>query len=1074
MRTKALVEAAAAAIVAITIVTVGAAAGWAQPAPVPDGPKRHQAGVIPPKPSVLRPRLRFQRLDRQSGLPSNTVSSIVQDRAGFMWLGTGDGLARYDGQRFVTFRHDPTNPNSISSSSVSRVFIAKDGTMWIGTEGGGVNRHLPQQGRFERFVATAEPGTLKSGNITAITEGPDRTLWIGTGGGGLAALDPATGKIRTYSVEDGLHQVVSMVLVGDDGIVWAGTFEGLYRFDPKQRLFEPMLQDQEVVKRATVTALLRDRAGDLWVGTQSGLARMSGKTGKTEVFRAEAGSLDRLADNAIKAIYEDRAGRLWVGTEDALHVFDPATGRFTRHTPDESDPMGLAGSTLDIFEDAAGVLWVGTIGGGAAMLDPRSLQFNYYKSLGAPSVYVAGKDMWVGTSEGLCRWRGTLSLEGVCYETGNTTAILVDRSGTVWAGTMAEGLFRLDPGSTDQWKLYGPNVNDPRSIADGPIPRLFEDRTGSIWIASIGGGLQRFDRQREEFTKLDLTDTVFMIKPDPKQPDVLWLGTGLLGLVHLDLPTGGVRQFVPNPDDLESRTDNAVLDFVFEGDGVVWLATYGGGLKRLDLASGKFKSYRRADGLPSDTVYSIQQDKAGLLWVSTLAGLVRFDPKTARMQVFTQADGLQSVEFAQSCSAVTGDGRFFFGGVKGFNLFRPEEIRIDQRRPPLEITSIRVVDEPYLGGRPLGPTPRLELDYDDPFAQVEFAALSYSGSDQFAFEYMLEGLNNRWITSDTASVSLTGLDTGDYTLRVRARDRHGIESEPIGLAIAVAPPPWRTWWAYSLYGVMLIGVFFTVYRYQQARIDRLEKLARLAAVEREFDLTAAVQTWFLPEAGQHDTGLCDLVGFYRAADKCSGDWWWYEDIGDGKLWVIVADVTGHGAGPAMVTAAVAMGLWVQANPPQSETEVLDRLARVNQEVLIRCKGKATMSITAMVLDQHTGDLVIYGLGGLPAVLMASDGSHSVIGASGNPLGSVQNLQVGERVGRMAPGDRLLITTDGILETRVRGGRSFGFRRFITLMRDVRTTPLQEAVDRIIHEVDLARADQPQEDDFTFCVLERRA
>ena len=1029
--------------------------------------------TLPPEESTLPRRLRFQRIDRERGLPQNTVSSVVQDKTGFMWLATGDGLARYDGQRIRTFRHDPEDATSISASYVNALLLARDGSLWVGTEGGGVNRYLPDQGAFQRYMASEAPDTLNSGSVSSLSEGADGRIWIGTRGGGVAVLDPATGKVRSYSMEDGIPREVVAVITTKDGAVWIGTGAGVYRLGPQQASFELQFHDHELLKSALITSLHQARDGSLWIGTDgNGLATAS-PDGTLQIFRAAPDRPEGLADDSVADIYEDRGGRMWIGTEKALHLLDRSTGRFERHLLDSSDPMSLPGQTKDVFEDAAGAIWVGTLGGGAALLDPRSLHFTYYKTLGASAVAVHGKDLWIGTGESLCRWRGAEILQGHCYEIGFPTTILVDRTNTVWVGTMGEGLLRRDPQSNDRWIAYQNEPGVETSLAPAPVVRLHEDRAGRLWVGFIGGGLQMFDRERGRFNQYALpSDVVYMIKDDPEMDDVLWLGTGDQGLVRLDVNTGEILPFTPKPDDTDSRTDNAVTDFVFDGPDTVWLATFGGGLKRLDRKTGQFEHFRRSDGMPSDTIYSILVDGTGKLWLTSLAGLARFDPKSREVRVFGTIDGLQSVEFALGARAVAEDGRFIVGGIHGFNMFRPDQIELDAYRPPLVITSISVLDEPYGGQQSATGTRALELAYDEGFVNVDFAALSYSGSNQLRFEYRLEGLNDRWLSSDSGSVRLTGLEDGDYTLHLRARNRHGVESEPIQLAIGIAPPPWRTWWAYSIYGLLLGGVVFSIYRYQKVRIDRLQKLARLATVEREFEVTAAVQSWFLPESVSYSSGTCDLVGFYRGAEKCSGDWWWYEDLGGGKLWIIVADVTGHGAGPAMLTAAVAMGLSVQAG--QARESVVERLSRVNREVLIRCKGKATMTMTAVVLDQNTGEGMLYGMGGLPALLVAREGRHSVVGASGTPIGSVPELSVGERPVRLGPGDRLLITTDGIVETTVGNGRQLGFRRFVNVMKDVRGVPLPLAVNKIVQDVDLARGNNPQEDDFTFCLLERRA
>ena len=1049
----------------------------AQPAVPPAEPASTSRSVvtIPPEPATLRRRLRFQVLDREEGLPQSTVSAIVQDRQGFMWLGTGDGLARWDGQRMRTFRHDPASPASLSASFINKLLVAKDGTLWIGTEGGGVNRYNAVRSTFDRFEAADDADSLHSGSILAMSEGPDGRIWIGTQGGGLGALDPKTGKVRSYSTEDGIQPVVSAVVAADDGTVWVGTTSGLFRFDSKKGVFEPILQQDEALSEALITTLTRDRRGDIWIGTESdGLARYTPKTGAVQLYKAAPGDWDRLNDNTIKAVYEDRSGKLWVGTTGALHILDPATGRFERDLVAADDPRSLSDSATEIYQDKAGVMWIGTFDGGAALLDPLSPSFNNYTTASSVSdLFLNGDELWVTTFQGACRYRGRGTLQGACYKIGRSTPVTVDRTGTVWVGTMEDGLFRLDPQSTDQWIAYRNDPEDPRSLGPGTVTAIHEDRSGTLWIGLLGGGVQRFDRAKQQFLAVgQLPSTmIYTIKDDPVRDKVLWVGTADLGLMSINRENGQILSFIPEPSNLENKTDNAVVNFLFDGDKTMWIATYGGGLKRLDRTSGAFKSYRRAQGMPSDTLYAVCQERGGRLWLATIGGLVRFDPKTEKQEVFTTADGLQADEFVQNAAISAPDGRLYFGGIDGFNVFRPEQIDIDRYRPPLAVTSIEVVGEPYQSDGPPQAVKQIEIDHDQGFVAVEFAALSYSGSKRFQLEYKVPEVNDRWLDSNSGIVSLAGLNSGDYTLQMRARNRHGVASEPITLGVVVAPPPWRTWWAYSGYGLAMLALFLGVYRYQQVRITRVQKMARLATVEREFEVTAAVQSWFLPEASHVSAGICNLAGFYRPADTCSGDWWWYEDIGPDKLWIIVADVTGHGAGSAMLTAAVAMGLRVQGD--SADEAVLDRLSRVNREVLHRCKGKATMTMTAVVLDQNTGDITVHGLGGLPALLMKPEGTHSVIGASGTPLGSVERLEVGERSARMAPGDRLIITTDGIVETSMKGGRPLGFRRFVNVIRDVRTMPLEQAVGRIIRDVNGVRAARPQEDDFTFCMLERR-
>jgi len=1030
-------------------------------------PKGKVTTAIEPKPISIPRGVRFQRIGREQGLPQISVVSLTQDQRGFMWIGTGEGVVRYDGHRSRVFRHDPKDPNSLSASAVTRILVSKDGTLWVGTQNG-LNRYDPGRSAFVRYMAGKGPDALGSNVVLALSEAPDGKLWIGTSGGGVSELDPATGKFRTYTGSD--RTVVPAVVADKDGVVWLGTSEGLYRFVPSKQEFEPLFEEQQAV---VITALLLDRSGTLWIGTkEQGLHRYSAKEKKLSSFAADTDP-QTLADNEVRSIFEDRDGQLWVGTASALHRA-VAGGKFERILPDLEDPRSLPRPPVEaIFQDKAGAIWVGTFGGGAGVLDPLALRFTFYRDLNG-GLYEHGDDLWMATSDGVCRLRGQTTLTGVCYALGWSPRIFVDRRGSVWVTDAAQGIYRLDPGDKKNWTYYNHDPDDPTSINPG-LAGAFEDRAGNIWVAAFGGGLQRYDRKGDRFVTefRPPSNEIYVVQEDARQDGVYWLGTASQGLLRID-SGGQVQAFTPHPDDPDDKTDNAVVAMVFEDERTVWLATYGGGLKRLDLTSGRFKSYRVPDGLPSDSLYSLERDRKGYLWMSTVSGLARFDPKKEQFAVFSEQDGLQSDEFFLASSLATKDGRFMFGGVNGLTVFKPEEIDIDRYSPPVVITGISVLGEPYDGGRPAEDIGSLSLGYKDNQITFDLAALSYSGAGRTTFEYMVEGLNDRWFRLQAPSLPINGLDDGDYTLHLRARNRHGVVSKPITIGLAIAPPFWRTWWAYSIYGLCFLAVLFGVYRYQQGRIERVQKLSRLAAVEREFDLTATVQSWFLPENRVHTTGRSDLFGFYRAADKCGGDWWSFERVGKDRLTVIVGDVTGHGVAPAMLTAAIAMGLGVQSNGAISEDDLIDRLQRINTEVLSRCKGQQHMTMTALLLDEQSGHAEVFGLGGLPAVIIDQAGAHRVIAPRGVPLGSIDTLNVGRQAARLGVGDRLILTTDGVVEAYLANGRQLGFRRFVRLINDTRSLPIQQATEQIVREIDRARGNQTQQDDFTFCIVERRS
>jgi ligand-binding sensor domain-containing protein/serine phosphatase RsbU (regulator of sigma subunit) len=1027
---------------------------------------------IKPEPATLRPRLRFQILDRKRGLAQDTVSAIAQDLTGFVWLGTADGLARYDGQRFRVFRNVRDNSSTISSSFISTLLMAKDGTLWIGTTGGGVNRYLPDTESFERFVATEDADTLDDGTILAMDEGPDGRIWIGTNGAGLAVLDPGSGKVQSFAEDNGLPPVVTAIFAGE--AIWVGTAAGVYRFDPKAKNAERMFANQTELG-GVITGLVEDSRGDLWIGTDgSGLVRYSPKSMKIKTFQANPEDQAALYEGAIRAVIEDRSGRLWVGTDNAIHILDPDSGRFTRDLVDRDTAGALPGRTAALFQDAAGMIWIGTADQGAAMLDPLSLRFSYYATKNTSGMFRKGDVMWVVTATGACRWQGKDSFEGVCYPTGFSTSALVDRHGTVWIGTWAEGLFRLDPESTDRWVVYEHDPGDSESLAPGPVARLYEDRAGNLWVGTIGGGVQRFDRRRNAFVLANAipSNQIYNIKGDPKRDDILWVSTADQGFMSMDMGSGKLEIFLPEPDDPSNRTDNSVVDFVFDGDDTMWLATYGGGLKRFDRKSKEFKSYRRAEGMPSETVYAVVQDKSGRLWASSIAGLARFDPTTERVHVFTEADGLQSDEFILLSGQDLGDGRFFFGGTNGFNLFDPETVEIDEFSPPVVLTSIKILGEVYRPGKRVEALKNLALDHDESFVEIEFASLSFSASRRLSFEYKVKGLNEKWFSAQTASVSLPGLKDGDYTMLLRARNRHGVESEPTSIAIVVNPPLWRTWWAYTLYVTAAVALVLVLLRRQQrrakAKIEAVEKEARLAFAERELELTAAVQTGFLPVVNTVRDDCFSLFGYYDAADQCSGDWWWHEKLSDRKHLVLVGDVTGHGAAPAMVTASVSTTFRVLRHI-WKESGAVEFLRAANQQVLNSGRGDYLMQLMAAELDIGTGELSLYSAAGLPAICLLG-GKRKMVIARGTPLGS-PDFEVGHATLNLSPGDRFMLLTDGIVEIERPDGRPWGLERVGRAYEEVATAPLAAATEHIVAAARQLNSDQKQKDDWTFVISE---
>jgi hypothetical protein len=361
------------------------------------------------------------------------------------------------------------------------------------------------------------------------------------------------------------------------------------------------------------------------------------------------------------------------------------------------------------------------------------------------------------------------------------------------------------------------------------------------------------------------------------------------------------------------------------------------------------------------------------------------------------------------------------------------------------------------------------VTYSDTF-EIQFAALSYAAPQRTRYAYKLEGVNDKWIETDRPYASYQKLPGGSYTLKVKAANRHGVWNEAgVTLKISVKPPFWRTWPAYLVYLLLLVGAVFLVTYLQRQRVRRVMRDGRLAVVERDLALTGAVQNGFLPEYNEIAGGRVQLFGFYRPADSCSGDWWWHETLGSRHL-VLCGDVTGHGPGPAMVTAAVASAfrlLVTETGIP----DLLDALLVLNRVVLQVAKGKYSMTMAAFELDETTGQWLLYNAGAPPMMTLNNKGKHRVHFAAGTPLGTDAGFEAGRVEGRFQPGERVLLYTDGIPEIMLPSGQALGMRRLGQMFERTRQQQLRDSAAAIVQQADLTQSGQPQEDDWTFTIVE---
>ncbi len=842
-------------------------------------------GLASPAAPAADPRpMRFERLTIDNGLSQSVVNCIVQDVTGFLWIGTQDGLNRYDGYGFEVYRHDAQDPRSLAHDWVMALANDPSGDLWVGTEGGGLARWLRASDGFTAYRHDPQdPGSLSSDRVSVLTRDRSGVLWVGTLDAGLNRFDG--GKFQRFrhdpdepaSLSD---DQVRAVYEDSKGVLWVGTWGGLDRFDPATGSFLHTRHDPDdpaSLSDDRVRAILEDRAGNLWVGTHDGLNRRTGESGRFERYVHDPEIPGSLSHSWVRSLLQDADGRLWAGTDGGLNLWHEGTRSFASYRFDPGDASSLAGDQIvHLFQDSSGVLWIGTLGGGLAKWRPETWAFAHYRgAAGDPgasnNVFAISEDsggvLWVGTFGGGLerldratgrhtrfthdsRRPGTLSDDRV-------TALLHDRSGVLWIGTVAGGLNRLGGRSEAGagFERFTHDPGNPASLSADAVTALYEDRQGRLWIGTYDGGLNRYLGDG-----VDGRGAFARFRHDPADPASLgnerifslaedttgrlWLATDGGGLNRFHPVTGAFLRLEHDADVAGSLSSNELNAVHVDAEGRLWIGTKGSGLDRLvglDEALGRasFENYSRAEGLPDETIWGILSDDSGALWLATNRGLARLDPGTGTFKSYGPSHGLQSNEFNLGAYFKSPGGELFFGGVNGVNAFFPERIEADRPPPAVVVTSFTRGNRPARLGRPIFDVEEVALDHRDNFFAFELAVLDFTAPERNRFRYRLEGFDDGWIDNGHRRwVSFTNLDPGSYVLQVEGASHDGVWSpQRASVRIAVAPPPWRTWWATSLYALALaavaaIGVY--VYReHRQAERDRAVAERERAIAERE-------------------------------------------------------------------------------------------------------------------------------------------------------------------------------------------------------------------------------------------------
>ncbi|HEY8937119.1 MAG TPA: two-component regulator propeller domain-containing protein, partial [Cyclobacteriaceae bacterium] len=806
-------------------------------------------------------------------LEDNHIRCILQDKRGFMWFGTFDGLTKYDGNKLVIYKNIPGDSTSINGNWITDILEDHKGFLWIATYNG-LSRYDREHDSFQQFMAGRKPYSTLTNNVEDLYEDHSGNLWIGTDQG-LYKLDKNRATIVKYRHEENtptslISNEILALQEDADGHLWIGTAKGLDRLDMPTNVFthyQPNIS-AESLSAEFVRDLFLDRDGDLWIATKGGGVNLfNSKTHMFKQYRHEPGNKYSLSNNETMIVNQDAEGHIWIGTENGgLCILDKQTGKVTTYGNGNNDISGLIQNSIHaIYRDRSKNMWVGTASAGVNFLDWNQKKFMHYAHDASDPQSLSDNDVrgfvednegniWIATDGGGINVFDpeTRTFQHYKKEVGRNslsgdyaTCITLDKAQNIWAGTWAGGLNVFDR-STQHFTHYKNVPGDSSSLSVNEVFSVTCDHENNIWVSLFTGGINMIDRKTNKVTRYFhregntnglSSNRVFLTFQDSN--GMLWIGTELSGVDCYDPKTKLFTHYVHNEHDSYSISNNTIQDIFEDSKGNIWICTTSG-LNRFDRITKHFTSYQLKDGLPSNATMSIEEDAHGNLWIASNKGLSRFDPVNNIFKNYTVTDGLQGNSFGFNSSMKTRDGLLYFGGNNGFNVFHPDSILNNPIIPPIVITDFQLFNRsvshhnnPILKAH-ISETQQIRLSYDQSVFSFEFAALNFTSPENNQYAYRLVGFDKEWnFIGNKHFATYTNLDPGKYIFEVKASNNDGVwNEEGTAIEIVITPPFWLTFWFRATTALLLIGCAVAFYRIRINAVKRQKKILEKIVAER--------------------------------------------------------------------------------------------------------------------------------------------------------------------------------------------------------------------------------------------------
>ncbi len=788
---------------------------------------------------------RFNHLTIKDGLSQSQPYCIFQDSYGYIWIGTQDGLNRFDGNHFKVFKNNPFDSTTLTHNWVWSVQEDNKGDLWVGTFQG-LCKYIRKEDRFVQYYHKSQDSTSISGNRpNYIVKDKKGRLWISSWGSGLNLYNEKTNTFTSFKNDPDDQQSISdnavrTLFCDNRGTIWIGTWNGgLNRVieDEKGIRFQRYNAQGEYGLEGgnRITSIAEDKQGNLWIGsyeagviildrsvnrfirvpnflqndvnkiicdthnnvwigTNNGLRFYDNQSKKFYTYQHNPANPSGISNNSIYALMEDRTGIVWV-SGNGLDLYDPHKNIFETYQNKQGDPNSLSQNmTWSFCEDDEKNIWIGSESGPINIFNPKTKSFrqltisdnrgniasNIYKMIYKDGVF------WIASfSAGLVRYekytgKSTFYLGAHNSPLGKITMVnelMMDDDNTLWIGTNENGLLHYNP-QDENVTQYRFNPDDDNTIGSNFINSITKDKKGNLWIGFWGGGMSMLDKRTQKFTNY---------RYDQKN------ATGL--------------------------SDQVVISITQQNDSIFWICTHSG-LNKLNINSGKFIHFFEKDGLPNNVVYEMLEDADGNYWISSNGGLSKFNPKTYSFNNYTEDDGLQSNEFNSNAALKSSSGEFYFGGVNGVSIFKPEEIKANTTPPSLMLQGYTIFDKFYQ------PQQKIDLEYSQNYITFSFAAIEFSSPDKIKYTYKLEGFDRDWVEAgNEREAHYTNLDPGHYIFHVKAANSDGYWTDPgISTVVTIHPPFWQTWWFIVFVIIVSISIMYAIHRYRLEQSLKVERL----------------------------------------------------------------------------------------------------------------------------------------------------------------------------------------------------------------------------------------------------------